>query len=134
MDARELQREWDEAVQALKAYSATQRDQALASARDLLQAMDRRIDDMESRAADEWSGLSEALRERRKAAMQELRQQRKELSVWYGGMRHTSANAWDEVRQGFIEAYGSLSNAFDRAMSEFRESRTPPAESTTSGT
>ena len=125
---QELQREWDQAIEALKTYSATQREEALARAERLLESMDVRIDRLEATAADEWSQLSEGLSERRKETMQSLREQRRELAAWYGGMRHSSALAWEEVREGFVEAYGSLSESFTDALAAFRDSRAAQAE------
>ena len=48
-----------------------------------------------------------------------LRKKRNELSEWYGGLKHSSANAWDHVKDGFAEGYESLEDAFDKADKEF---------------
>jgi hypothetical protein len=56
------------------------------------------------------------------------RKERNELSEWYGGLKHSSASAWNHVKKGFVEGYESFSKAFDNAESEFN-----PEESGKSG-
>lgn len=118
-DLGEVKREWADAMEALKSYSAAQRDVALARAEETLDAMDRRIDKLEDRAGRQWDDLSESAREKREASLRALRRQRNEVAQWYGGMKHSSAGAWESVKQGFIESYGVLSESFRDAWNEF---------------
>lgn len=122
IEAREMKKEWSEAVESLKQYSVTQRDEALSQAQQTLKAMDKRIEQLQSRAENEWQSMSKNMRERREETLRTLRRERNELAEWYGGMKYSSDNAWEEVKQGFINAYGTLSNSFNRARSEFSES------------
>lgn len=119
-DLETLQKEWGQAVDALRSYSAEQRDEALAEAEEQLAVMDRRIDALESRFAEEWAGLGESARRQREQALHGLREQRRELAEWYGGMKHGSRNAWEDVKQGFVRAYGALAESFGKAVEEFR--------------
>jgi hypothetical protein len=117
-DFGEVKREWADAMEALKSYSVAQRDVALANARETLDAMDRRIDKLEDRIQQQWDELSESTRAKREASLRALRRQRNEVAEWYGGMEHSSASAWDSVKQGFIESYGVLSKSFREAWNE----------------
>ena len=47
------------------------------------------------------------------------RRQRNRVAEWYGGMEHGSAGAWDQVKRGFVTAYGELDSAFVKAAKEF---------------
>ena len=118
-DFAEVKREWADAMEALKSYSAAQRDVALARASETLDAMDQRIDRLEDRAQEQWEELSESAREKREASLRALRKQRNEVAQWYGGMKHSSAGAWESVKRGFIESYGVLSESFSEAWNEF---------------
>jgi len=124
-DLSTVKREWAETVAALKGYTAAQRDMAVARARQELDAMDRNIEQLESRTRQEWGSLSQEARETRAAALRALRGQRNEAAEWYGGMKHSSAGAWESVKQGFIDSYGVLNDAFSKAWREFE---THPAE------
>lgn len=124
-DLSTVKREWADTVTALKGYTAAQRDMAVARARQELDTMDRHIEQLESRTQQEWGSLNQEAREARETALRTLREQRNEAAEWYGGMKHSSAGAWESVKQGFIDSYGVLNNAFSKAWSEFE---THPAE------
>jgi BMFP domain-containing protein YqiC len=115
----QLRQEWAEAVDAFNSYSAAQREAALARARTTLQAMDARIEQLEAQANDQWDQLSQSARQKRQATLRALREQRNRVAEWYGGMKHSSASAWDEVKEGFIGAYGILNRSFGSALDEF---------------
>lgn len=114
----ELKKEWSEAIEALKQYSVEQRDQAMKQAEQTLNAMDRRIEQLESRSESNWEQLNKQMRQQRESTLRTLRQQRNELAEWYGGMQHSSDDAWEEVKQGFIKSYGILGDSFADAWSE----------------
>lgn len=117
--ADDVKREWAEAVDALKGYSASQRDKAMREAEELLSAMDSRIDKLESRAQDEWNDLSDEARKKRRAALRALRKNRAQVAEWYGGMKHSSGEAWSDVKNGFVSAYDALATSFTEAANEF---------------
>jgi TolA-binding protein len=115
----ELKQQWSEAVDTLKGYSAAQRDTALEEGKETLNAMDTYIEQLEARTREEWDQLSETTQEKRKNALRTLREERNDLAEWYGGMKHSSAGAWDEMKQGFIDAYGTLNESFGEALDAF---------------
>lgn len=124
VEAQEMKKEWSEAIKTLKQYSADQRDEALSQAQQTLATMDRRIEQLQTRADDQWRSMSKTMREQREEALRYLRLERNDLAEWYGGMKYSSDNAWEEVKQGFISAYDSLSNSLNRAYSEFSDPET----------
>jgi hypothetical protein len=111
--------EWSEAMESIKGYSVNQRAVAVKKAGVALEELDKRIDVLEQRTADEWDSLSAEAREARLVALRKLTKQRKESAEWYGGMKHSSSKAWVEVREGFVDAYDVLQNAWDDALEEF---------------
>ncbi len=119
VDLQQVQKESAQALEAMKKYTAAQRKEALANGKELLDAMDNRIDRLEVRTQNEWDQLSQAARQQRMVAMRALRDQRDDVAQWYGGIRHGSAGAWDEVKQGFVDAYGTLSRSFGDAVAQF---------------
>jgi hypothetical protein len=48
-----------------------------------------------------------------------LRKQRNEVAEWYGGLKHSASNAWEDVKKGFLKSYQALRDTFDKAHSEF---------------
>ena len=108
-----------EAAEAIKNYSFDQRDKAIVKAKAALADLDARIDRMESRLNKEWDRMDQSAREATIATLTALRKQRNEVAEWYGGLKHSSRNAWEDVRKGFLKSYQELRDAFDRAHSQF---------------
>lgn len=115
----ELVREWSQAIEKLESYSADRRDIALAEAKKMLRSMDNEIGKLEAQAQDEWQDMNKDLRKTRREALYSLRLQRQKIAEWYGAMQHSSSDAWEEIKQGFVKAYDDLGNAFNNAADEF---------------
>lgn len=118
-DLDQVKQEWLETVDALKNYSAVQRDAAVASAEQALTAIDGRIERLEARTLRQWDKLTQSAREAREVSLRTLRTQRNQAAEWYGAMQHSSAGAWESVKQGFIDSYAVLSDSFSEAREEF---------------
>ncbi|MCF8061912.1 MAG: hypothetical protein K9M82_05300 [Deltaproteobacteria bacterium] len=116
--AGDVQQEVEEAMRAIRSFSAEQRDDAVAQAKEALRKLDARIDRLENRMQEGWSDLDQAARRKTRESLQRLREQRNELAEWYGGMKHGSMDAWDRLKQGFLNSYEKLENAFKEARKE----------------
>jgi hypothetical protein len=108
-----------ETAQAIKKYSAEQRDEAVKKAKAALDDLDVRIDRMESQLNKKWDQMDQSARKKARAALTALRKQRNEVAEWYGGLKHGSSNAWEDVKNGFLKSYQELEDAFDKAYREF---------------
>ena len=108
-----------EAAEAIKNYSVEQRNQALKKAQALLDDLDARIEPMESRLNDKWGQMDQTTRQKMVDTLTALRKQRNEAAEWYGGLKHSSGNAWEDVKKGFLNSYHDLQNTFDKARNEF---------------
>lgn len=42
---------------------------------------------------------------------------------WYGGMKHSSAGAWNQMKKGFSDAYQSLYDSWKKATDEFKSDK-----------
>ncbi len=115
----DVKAEVKEALEAMQHYAADQRDDALRSAQNALVRLDARIDRLELRAESTWDSMSEAMREKTNHALRALRKQREEVAEWYGAMKHSSVEAWDEVKDGFSSAYAALADAVDDARQAY---------------
>lgn len=108
-----------DAVQAIKNYSVNQRDEAVKKAKAALDDMDVRIDSMESQLNKKWQQMDQSARKKARATLTALRKQRNEAAEWYGGLKHSSSKAWEDVKKGFLKSYNELRDSFDKAHSEF---------------
>lgn len=109
----DVKRETQELLEALKAYTAEQRDEAMEKTRAGLDAMDRRIDALQARITDNWHEMDGAAREQARDSMQRLREQRHRAAEWYGSMKHSTRETWEDMKQGFSRAYADLQAAWE---------------------
>lgn len=122
-------KELDEAVDAIRDYSIDRRDEAVARARQSTEVLDQRIEALQSQMENGWARMSQATRTRSEQTMTDLRKRRNQLSEWYGGMRHSSVDAWGEVKSGFVTSYHDLADAMRNAREQFDQDRSDEAQS-----
>ncbi len=116
---KDVKREVADAAKAIKDYSFAQRDQAVKKVKFALDNLDSRIDKLQDRIDDNWDTMNEATRQKTKAALRAIRKQRNQVAEWYGGLQHSSASAWEEMKKGFSDAYTAIYDAWRNAETEF---------------
>ena len=117
--AKDVSGKAGEAGRALKDYTVAQRDEALKQAKAALDDADARIRRMERKLDNEWGNMDQAARRKSRAALNALRRERGELAEWYGGLKHSSAESWEQVKAGFVKSYEVLKQSFAKARKEF---------------
>ncbi len=115
----DVKSEVKEAGRAVADYTASQRDEALRSAKASMEDLDRKIQQMEARLQKNWDQMSEAARKQAQTTMEDLRRKRNDLAEWYGGMKHSSAEAWEDVKKGFVRSYEAMKQSFEEAKKEY---------------
>lgn len=106
-------------LDAIRAYSAERRAEALADAKRAAADLDRQMQRLQEQTDQRWERMNQAARTRSQATMADLRKRRNALAEWSGGMRHSSTAAWAEVRGGFVKSYRELADAIRAAKAEF---------------
>ena len=117
--AKDVSRNVDETGRAIKNYTVAQRDEAIGKAKAALDDLDVRIGRMERKLDNEWDRMDQAARKKTRATLNALRRQRNEAAEWYGGLKHSSAEAWEQVKAGFVQSYEVLKESFTKAGKEF---------------
>lgn len=115
----DIRHELADTGEAIAAYSAEQRDEAVAEAESALATLDASIERSQAWVDKNWDEMSEAAREKARSAMVNLREQRNEVAEWLGGLKHSSAEAWDDVKDGFAGAWSQLQMSWSQAQEEF---------------
>ena len=111
----EVKQEVAQAFKAIENYSAAQKDEAVKKTQAALAGIDDRIDKMENRFAANWRSMSQASRKKEQAALRELKRERIKVAEWYGGMKNSSAETWEDTKKAFLKSTDALSNAFNKA-------------------
>ena len=117
--AKDIAKKADETGQAIKNYTVAQRDEAIKNAKAALDDADRRIDRMERKLDGEWERMDQGARKRGRATLDALRRERNEAAEWYGGLKHSSAESWEQVKTGFVKSYEVLKESFAKARKGF---------------
>jgi len=120
---KEVKQETQDLIQALGAYTADQRDEAVQRAKTALHKLDERIDALETRIDNNWDQMNKAAREKARANLKALRKQRTEAAEWYGSLKTSSADAWEQIKKGFSDAYKALGDAWEKSAKEFGTSK-----------
>ncbi len=109
----------DEAGRAIKDYTVAQRDDAIKNAKAGLDDLDRRIGRLERKLDNEWERMDQSARKKARAALNALRRERNDAAEWYGGLKHSSAESWEQVKAGFVKSYEVLKESFAKARKQF---------------
>jgi paraquat-inducible protein B len=117
--AKDASRKVDETGQAIKNYTVAQRDEAIKKAKAALDDLDVRIGRMERKLDNEWDRMDQAAHRKARATLNALRRQRNEAAEWYGGLKHSSAESWEQVKAGFVKSYEALKESFTKARKAF---------------
>lgn len=107
--SQEVRQEISQAVDAVGDYAAQERRQALARARAAMERLDAELDRRQDALRENWNDMSASAREEARVAMRDLRQARNRLGERYGALEAGADSAWDELTEGFVEAYRDLS-------------------------
>lgn len=121
--ASDVKKEALETYDAFKKYTLAQRDKAVEAADKKLQAIDENLDTIRKDLDQRWQTMSEVTRQKNREMIRKLNKERENVAEWYGGMRHSSAEAWEEVKKGFADSYDRLERAFAEAKQDFAKQR-----------
>ena len=102
--AKEVKSEVADTAEAIKAYTIDQRDQAIAKMESILKDFDDRIDKLETKIDGNWDQVTSAACREARITLRELRKQRNEVSEWSGGLKHSSADAYDALADAWNQA------------------------------
>lgn len=119
MSIKEVKQKTQDLIQALGAYAADQRDEAIEKTKTGLDELDKRIDALETRIDNNWDQMNKAASEKARANLKALRKQRTEVAEWYGRLKTSSADAWEHMKKGFSDAYKKLSDTWEKSAKEF---------------
>lgn len=115
----DVQRETRELAETVAEYGEDQRDEVAREFESAMSEVDRRLAEFESDVQENWDSLSEEARREARQDLQMLETRRAELAEAYDELKSDSGAAWEEIKNGFTEAYADISSAIDKAEKEF---------------
>ncbi len=115
----EVKQKTQELLETLKNYSAEERDEAMLKTKAALDNMDKRIDALKTHTYNNWDKMDKATRDKSRASLQALQNQRTRVAEWYGSFKSSSDDAWGRMKNGFSDAYTALHDAWEKSEEEF---------------
>ena len=115
----DVQRETRELAETVAEYGEDQRDEVAREFESAMSEVDQRLQAFESDVQENWDSLSEEARREARQDLAMLETSRAELAQAYGELKSDSGAAWEEIKNGFTEAYADISSAIDKAEEEF---------------
>jgi len=109
--AETVKQETAEALAALKDYTIESRDEMIEEANQLLAYLDQRIDRLSSKIEAQSASAQDSVKAQWQETLATLRKQRVQVAEWLGGLQYSSQEAWEEVKEGFSQAYQELSES-----------------------
>lgn len=116
---QEIKQETQELLQSIGAYTVDQKDAAVKKAKEGLNNLDRRLDALEAKIDKDWEQMDLAARKKARASLNALRQQRNKAAEWYGSLQTGTENAWEQMKQGFADAYQDFNAAWEKSDTEY---------------
>lgn len=115
----DIKQETSETMKAIGGYTAEKRDDFVAGSDSVIKKIDQRMEALNQKIESSWDTMSAASRKQATETRRALRVKRNQLGEWFGGVKHTGGEAWEDTKQGFIGAYHSIEEGFDQAEDEF---------------
>lgn len=125
---KEIKKETQDLIKALKSYSVEQQDAAVRKTKATLDNLDRRIEALEARIHKNWDTMDQATRKKARDTLKALRKQRTQVAEWYESLKNSSADGWNHMKQGFSNAYQALQKAWEKAEEEFKPGNQPKSD------
>ena len=119
----DIKQETRELIESLQAYSVEGRDEAIHKAKAALDRMDQRIDALQLRVDNNWDKMDKAAREKARASLKALHEQRTRVAEWYGSLKSSSADAWGRAKDGFSAAYMAFHDAWEKSEEASRSEK-----------
>ncbi|MET0029639.1 MAG: hypothetical protein ABW101_18560 [Candidatus Thiodiazotropha sp.] len=116
-----LKQQTYELLGTLKDYTLQQKDELMDALEQGMDDLDERIDALQERIDAHWDSMSEAARNQADATLSALREQRIKLQKAYERLLEDTGPAWDQLKEGFGQAYEDANRSWEKAMQEYAD-------------
>lgn len=118
----EIERDTQDLLSSISEYTAQQREAAVTLVNQSLVVIDRHIETMQARFEANMGGMSSEAKQMSRATLEELRERRAAVDEQLEQLASNTADAWDNVKNGFVDAYEQMYEAWEKAEMNLTES------------
>lgn len=107
--------------QELEEFTTERRERLMEDIEEVLASLDSRIATLEDRLQEDWDEADKLTRAQARTALASLRRERARVAEWYERMQDSADFTWESMKEGFNDAFDELSNAWQDAEDNIRE-------------
>lgn len=115
----DVKKELSEAMDAIRAFSAEHKDDALKAMKQALVQMDRQIDLLGDKIKKEWEQMEPDARKKAEKTMKKLRQQRDRMAKAIEEWSKDSATSWNKIKKEFMKSYEEFKKSYEDADEQY---------------
>lgn len=116
----QVQKKFSAAFEAMGDYTINQRDTAVKETRKALAELDAEVDRLDHRVRENWKTMEDDSQQAASEALRRLKDQRNELGEKLGALQQGGEQAWDEMTNGFQQAWKGFKTAWRQADEKSR--------------
>ena len=105
----------------LQEFTAERRERLMTDIEDVLDSMDARIAELETRLRENRNKVDQLTRAQAQTAVASLRRERARVTEWYQRMEDSANFTWESMKEGFNEAFDQLSEDWESAEQAVRD-------------
>ena len=117
----DVKKELSEAMDAIRAFSAERKEDALKAMEQALIKMDRQIDLLGDKIKKEWEQMEPEARKKAEETMKKLHQQRDRMANAIEEWSTDSATSWNKIKEEFMKSYEEFKKSYEDADEQYDE-------------
>ena len=117
----DVKKELSEAMDAIRAFSAERKEDALKAMEQALVKMDQQIDLLGERIKKEWEQMEPEARKKAEETMKKLHQQRDRMAKTIEEWSTDSATSWNKIKEQFMKSYEEFKKSYEDADEQYDE-------------
>lgn len=110
-----IKRDASELLSSFGSYGVEKRDQAVSAMSDAFDSLDRQTDAVKQLVENSLTSLNAASRKQAETTLSEIDQQRSNLADLLDQARRSPDDAWESVKDQFVDASSGLLEALEKA-------------------
>jgi septal ring factor EnvC (AmiA/AmiB activator) len=115
----DVKKELAEAMDAIRAFSADRKDEALKAMEQALGKMDHQIEQLGDKIKKEWEQMAPEARKKAEETMEQLHRQRDRMAKSIDEWKDNSTITWNKIKDEFMKSYEEFKNSFEDADKQY---------------
>lgn len=120
--AEEVKAQMDETYDVMADFLYENKEEIIKNATNKIDMADQEIEKLDEILQTEINSISKEVKANKEKAIAELKEKRSILKSNIDSIQMSTNESWNDIKSGFIDAYGELENAFQDAQEAYTKS------------